>query len=102
MPTKHAGICGHCRETVIPLIIEENTFQRDKCECPECHGILYACRTPGCDDYAKGGKAYDEELCPGCTKAIAENAGTIVKTIAGVALTIGTTVATNHFTEKNK
>lgn len=38
----------------------------------------------------------------GCTKAIAENAGTIVKSIAGVALTIGTTVATNHFTDKKK
>lgn len=91
MATKHPGICGHCRETVSPIIIEENTFQRDKCECPKCHEILYACRTPGCDDYAKGSKAYDEELCPQCTKIVADNAGVLLKqtattlTAAGIA-----------------
>ncbi|AXH43475.1 hypothetical protein MZUP3_730 [Erwinia phage vB_EhrS_49] len=100
MATKNKGICGHCRETVSPIVIEENTFSRDKCQCPECAKDLYVCRSPGCDDYAKGGKDYDEELCPGCTKSLAENAGVIAKTIGGVALTIGTAMATNHFTGK--
>jgi len=100
MATKHEGICGHCRAVVNPAIIEENTIRRDKCQCPNCDGILYACRTPGCDDYAKGGKTYDEELCPGCTKSLAENAGSLARTIGGIALTIGTTVVTKKFTAK--
>lgn len=89
MATKHAGICGHCRETVNPIIIEENTFQRDKCVCPKCHETIYTCRTPGCDDYAKGGKSYDEELCPQCTKIVADNAGVLLKQAAATLTTAG-------------
>ncbi|WP_307744454.1 hypothetical protein [uncultured Pantoea sp.] len=102
MATKNEGICGHCRKTVSPIVTEENTLRRDKCQCPECKQDLYACRSPGCDDYAKGSKGYDEEFCPGCTKTLADNASGIVKSLAAVALAIGTTVATNHFTGKKE
>ncbi|MDI9768215.1 hypothetical protein QM327_16810 [Pantoea dispersa] len=102
MATKNEGICGHCRKKVSPIVIEENILRRDKCKCPECEQDLYACRSPGCDDYAKGGKNYDEEFCPSCTKSLAENAGTAAKAIAGIALTIGTTIATKHFTGKKE
>ena len=92
MERKHPGICPHCREKVTPDIIEENSIRRDKCKCPKCDGIVYVCRTPGCDDYAKGGDAYDEELCPECTKALANSTGTILKgavvTLAAAAVTV--------------
>jgi len=100
--TKNEGICGHCREKVSPIVIEENILRRDKCQCPKCKQDLYACRSPGCDDYAKGSKGYDEELCPSCTKSLAEKAGTAAKFVAGIAVTIGTAVATERFTGKKE
>lgn len=93
MPTKHPGICPHCRAKVSPVIIEENLIRRDKCECPSCKGVVFACRTPGCDDYSKGGSAYDEELCPGCTKTLADGTGAVLSTAAGILVTAATTVA---------
>jgi len=102
MATKAPGICGHCRETVSPNVIEENTFRRDKCQCPKCSEILYSCRTPGCDDYAKGGKSYDEELCVGCTKSLAEGAGTLAKGAITVLATAGAAYAASKFTESSE
>lgn len=100
MATKNPGICGHCRETVSPIIIEENYVRRDKCRCPKCQQDLYACRTPGCDDYAKGGKAYDEELCPGCTKALSESAGVLAKGAITTLATVATAAAAAKFSKK--
>lgn len=93
MANKHPGICPHCRETVSPLIIEENYVRRDKCECPKCKGVVYACRALGCDHYAKGGAAYDEELCPACTKGISDTAKPILENAAIVAAGIIVTAA---------
>ena len=64
------GVCPFCKEKVRPNIIEENTIFRDVCECPECHGKLLICRVFGCENYAKSGKVYDDELCPCCAKNI--------------------------------
>ncbi|MBA5202210.1 hypothetical protein [Pectobacterium aroidearum] len=93
MAKKHPGICPHCREKVTPDIIEENSIRRDKCKCPKCEGVVYVCRTPGCDDYAKGGNTYDEELCPQCTKVVADNTGTILKGVAAIAVPVITKAA---------
>ena len=77
MPKKPAGYCPFCRELVTPEIVEENTFRRDKCVCDnkECKKTVYVCRTPGCDDFTKGGSIYDDELCPGCTKNVSTTLG---------------------------
>jgi hypothetical protein len=29
-------------------------------------------RSPGCQNYAKGGDLYDDELCPSCTSGVSE------------------------------
>lgn len=100
MATKHEGICGHCRQTVSPVVIEENTLRRDKCQCPDCKQDLYVCRSPGCDDYAKGGKGYDEEFCPGCTKSMAEGANDLIRPVAATLLAAGATYAINKLNEK--
>lgn len=83
MSLKHLGECPFCKESITPQVVEENTFRRDKCVCPSCNGTVYVCRTPGCDNYAKGGDLYDDELCPRCTGGT----GTLV---AGVAATVVT------------
>ncbi len=87
MSLKPAGLCPFCKENVRADVIEENTLRRDKCACPSCGGTVYVCRTPGCDDYAKGGDFYDDELCPACTSGA-----------GGVAVGIVATVATGIFT----
>ena len=92
MANKHAGECPYCKSTVTPTIFEENTVRRDLCECPECGGKLLVCRTPGCQDYAKGGDIYDDELCPSCTSSVTSGAGEVLKwglmSAAGVIATI--------------
>jgi ribosomal protein S27AE len=65
---KHLGKCPFCNESVRPRVIEENSVRRDICRCPECSNSILVCRTPGCQDYAKGGEIYDDEFCPECTK----------------------------------
>lgn len=72
MSVKHKGQCPFCNEIVQPKVIEENTIRRDKCLCTECSEIIYVCRSPGCQNYAKGGEHYDHELCPSCTSNIAD------------------------------
>lgn len=69
MSSKTKGICPFCKEEITPVVLEENTVRRDKCQCPECENNIYACRSGGCDNYAKGGKYYDQELCPECTRS---------------------------------
>ena len=65
---KPAGLCPFCKKMVRAVVSEENTLRRDLCTCPACEGDVLVCRTPGCDDYARGGEYYDDELCPACTK----------------------------------
>lgn len=82
---KHKGICPFCSEEVVPDVIQDNIFRRDVCKCPGCDGKLLLCRTPGCNDYAKGGDLYDDELCPACTGAVSSATGEIVKYAGMVA-----------------
>lgn len=99
MANKHPGTCPHCRTTVTPIILEENFVRRDKCQCtnPKCLGIVYACRSPGCDHYAKGGNAWDEELCPACTKGMSESAKPIIEKAAVVIAGLAVTAAVAKF-----
>lgn len=86
---KQKGICPFCNETVAALISEQNKLRRDKCLCPSCQETIYLCRTPGCNDYAKGTSVYDHEFCPSCTKRIAD-----VAAVAGkYALEAGKAIA---------
>jgi len=80
MSDKSKGICPFCGEQVTPIVVEENILRRDQCQCPECSGIVYVCRTPGCNNYAKGGDIWDDEFCPSCTNDVS---GT-VKSVAVV------------------
>ncbi len=100
MATKNEGICGHCLKMVSPIVIEENTFFRDKCQCPECKQDLYPCRSPTCYDYAKGTKGYDHELCPACTKSLAEGAGELMRPVAVAAIATATAYVVGKFNEK--
>lgn len=61
------------------MLLQENTVRRDVCECPECKKQLLICRTPGCQNYAKGGDIYDDELCPSCTASLTSGIGEVVK-----------------------
>lgn len=51
-------------------MVKENTFRRDKCQCPKCSAFIYLCRTPGCHDFAKGTKDYDHEFFLECTVSL--------------------------------
>lgn len=90
MATKHLGVCPFCKELGRPVVLEENTMRRDKCMCAnsECKETIYTCRTPGCDDYAKGGMIYDDELCPGCMRTAASSIPAVLAIVASTAVTI--------------
>lgn len=75
---KHQGKCAYCGEMVMPRIIEENDLRRDKCKCPLCGNFMYVCRTPGCNNYARSGSMYDDELCSDCTSSVVSQVGTAV------------------------
>lgn len=79
MANKHSGECPYCSQVVTPVLLQENTVRRDVCECPECKKQLLICRTPGCQNYAKGGDIYDDELCPSCTASLTSGIGEVVK-----------------------
>jgi hypothetical protein len=65
---KPAGKCPFCNELVRAEVIEStNSLRRDKCRCPRCGETLYVCRMPGCDNYARSGLVWDDELCPTCS-----------------------------------
>jgi len=98
MASKHSGKCPFCDEVVTPKIVTENIVRRDVCKCPSCSEMLIVCRTPGCQDYAKGGTIYDDELCPGCTASITNGAGEVLK---WVAIAVAGAVATAAVSKKD-
>lgn len=89
MATKAKGICPYCQENVNAAVIKEGTIRRDECQCPTCKNSVYVCRAPGCDNYVKNGKLYDDELCPACTKGILSN----VSSLGMVAVTTAISIA---------
>ena len=82
MANKHTGICPYCADNVVPILVEENTARRDICKCPSCKKGVLICRTHGCQDYAKAGSIYDDELCPGCTSSLISGTGEVFKWVA--------------------
>lgn len=86
--TKHIGLCPFCEKKVSPFVVEENFIRRDVCECPECHKGILVCRTPGCQNYAKTGKYYDDELCPSCLKSLPQNTLRSAATVFSTAATV--------------
>ncbi|WP_220731368.1 hypothetical protein, partial [Salmonella enterica] len=70
MERKHKGKCPFCNSEMAPEVIEKNTIRRDKCKCTTCGEIIYKCRNIFCNDYAKGGLLYDDELCPPCGEGL--------------------------------
>lgn len=94
MASKHLGLCPFCGDLVKPALLEDNNIRRDVCECPSCREKLCVCRTPGCMNYAKGGKVYDDELCPSCTESLTSGAGEVVKWgLMAVVAVVGTAIA---------
>jgi ribosomal protein S27AE len=87
MAEKHLGTCPFCKELVTPYVVEGNVIRRDKCQCPNCHKIVYVCRTPGCCDYARGGELYDDELCPSCSASVVTNGSTVAVAVLITAIT---------------
>lgn len=85
---KHLGICPFCSSKISPFIVEENFLRRDVCECPECHTGILVCRSPGCQNYAKTGKYYDNELCPSCLKNLPRDVITTAGAVLSVALSL--------------
>ncbi|HOX46092.1 MAG TPA: hypothetical protein PK668_20990 [Myxococcota bacterium] len=84
MSSKPMGKCPFCHHKVHAKIVEENSWRRDVCRCPECGERILVCRMPGCKDFAEGGETWDEEFCPDCTAA-----GTgAASTLAMVALSV--------------
>lgn len=86
MSQKTRGLCPFCEEQVQAIVLEENYLRRDRCMCPECGEDIYVCRSPGCYNYAKGGEYYDDELCPACTKGVADFVKGSAETIGGAAV----------------
>lgn len=87
MAKKHKGVCPFCEESVTPDVVEENYVRRDRCQCPNCQSFIYVCRSPGCQNYAKGGDIYDDELCPSCTSGVSEiGKATLVSAIAAAVV----------------
>ena len=87
MSIKPKGKCSFCKQEVTPVVLEENSFRRDKCMCPNCKEIIYLCRYFGCDNYARGGDLYDDELCSHCASDISKSSGSVIKT--GVSVIVG-------------
>jgi ribosomal protein S27AE len=71
----HEGHCPKCGKAINPTrFLERNTLRRDVLECPNCQARILKCRFPGCQDYALGGKVWDNDFCPNCTKEVAQAA----------------------------
>lgn len=87
MTAKHKGTCPFCKIEVVPYVTQENYFRRDECQCPECMETIYICRTPGCENYAKGGHLYDDELCPSCTASVGGGLGGLGALALGAVIT---------------
>lgn len=65
--SKGLGKCPWCGENVRAKVVEENYVRRDICICPNCGEKILVCRIPGCNNYAKAGDFWDDEICPDCT-----------------------------------
>lgn len=76
---KPRGECPFCLEIMQPNILEVNVLRRDKCECPLCYEIVYICRMPSCNNYAKGGDYYDDELCLDCQRSFGLESDCVVE-----------------------
>lgn len=64
---KPAGKCPFCNKQVRAEVVETtSSLRRDKCRCPTCGETVYVCRMPGCNNYARSGMIWDDELCPSC------------------------------------
>lgn len=87
MASKQSGACPFCKNTVTAVIKEDNVIRRDKCSCPHCEKIIYVCRAPGCDHYAKGRNFYDDELCPECTRSLSSGGSDLFALAAGAVVT---------------
>ncbi len=82
----HQGRCPQCGQVITPLHrLEANILRRDVLECPHCRARILECRTPGCHDYALGGRVWDNDFCPACTKQISQAAF-----VGGLGLVLGT------------
>ena len=66
------GQCPKCGQAITSArCLEANTLRRNVLECPNCQARILKCRMPGCRDYALGGRVWDNEFCPDCTKTVA-------------------------------
>ncbi|MCZ6145101.1 hypothetical protein O5255_27805, partial [Escherichia coli] len=65
----------------------------------DCKSIIYVCRTPGCENYAKGGHLYDDELCPSCMSTIGRSIGALGTTALSIVVI---TVVTRLLEKKMK
>ncbi len=81
----HQGKCPQCGQSITPTrCLEVNTLRRDVLECPNCWARILECRFPGCRDYALGGKVWDNDFCPDCTKQVSQTA-----IAGGLAIVLG-------------
>jgi len=92
MKTKQKGNCPFCEKQVSAVVLEENKIRRDRCQCPSCEEVIFLCRVPGCNDYAKGTSVYDHELCPSCTEKVEAAAKVSGKVVLEVAKAIAIAV----------
>lgn len=88
MTRKPLGQCPVCKADIRAVVVEGMTLRRDRCECPDCGASIYVCRAPGCDNYAKGGELYDDELCPSCVRGVGEAAGGVLMAFVTTAAAI--------------
>lgn len=67
---KPKGECSYCKSTMQPKVLESAALKRDICICTAngCGQRIICCRMPGCDNYARCGTYWDDELCHSCTK----------------------------------
>lgn len=82
---KASGLCPFCRKMVRAEVSTSNFVRRDVCTCPNCNESILVCRAPGCNDFAKGGSFWDDELCPECTKSATKMGLGVAAFIAFVA-----------------
>ena len=60
----YEGNCPQCNQAVTPTrCLQYNNVRRDVLECPNCKARLLKCLTPGCKDYALGGRFWDNAFC---------------------------------------
>lgn len=60
------GKCPFCKREVHATLIESNLLRRDVYKCPVCLKRILVCMAPGCNNFAKGGDYWDDNLCPDC------------------------------------